>query len=199
MRYKMFRQQVYSKYNVLSEYLLSTQKLLDAVYKISEHIYGKGFFAEYDEDMDRDTWVDNVLEENENLDSFPYEFPIYRGIILDSLNKLKQDDLGTHWTYDRDCADAYNNPEGKTDIYYLAMIISKDDIDWNQTLALLAGPHRDEKEISFKPQVTSRTFETFLYNEQWKVVDKFHGSIKRTWSDILRDQHLNEKSVGKKK
>lgn len=163
-------------------------KLLEDVYKVSEQIYGKGFLQEFDEEIDRDEWEKRVLEQDALLDSFGHEFPVYRALCLDSIDEIKTEDLGVHWTHDKDDADCYINPEGTGTIFYLEIMLLYTDINRDQTLALLSGPHHDEKEIS----IDVSDHECFLYDDNWNLIKKFSGSIKRTWSDIIEDALKDE-------
>ena len=80
-------------------------------------------------DIDEEEW--GIIEDFINSIKFP--LTIYRGLIIDSLDKLNVKQLGVNWTVDDELFFA-NNSAFKNVNYVLEAEVNEDQINWPETI-----------------------------------------------------------------
>lgn len=105
----------------------------------------------YDDDFWFDTEEQALLYAEEVLDmfqGFDNPFPIYRTIAIGKWDDLNHEDLGNHWSFDRESAINFAGYNTSGNVLISAMI-RKEDVDWEQTIQLyeqFSGNWTDEDE-----------------------------------------------------
>lgn len=121
-------------------------------------------YAEFYYDSDFDTKEQALLYAEDVLDlfqGFDNPFPIYRTIALGKWADLDKEDLGNHWSFERESAINFAKYNAGGNVLISGMI-RKEDVDWELTIKLykeFSGSYTDSDENEIYVPDTSKVFD----------------------------------------